>query len=193
MKNFLTDVPDVPESHGSRGLALLGRSQYAAHHAPQKFMICRILVMKSLSSLAAAVTAGPRVEIYTELVCRGYTPLRVQTPTLLSSPPVATTAPSVILSNAVSPTQAHFPHDEQAYTTVYTTGLYMTAAQPLGGCASHPHIQAEIAKLGAGLWFGYHIHVFTDCGPTHSHRNHWRHLVVPHHRLVGWSAYSFPY
>jgi hypothetical protein len=143
-------------------------------------MICRILVMKSLSSLAVAVTAGPRVEIYTELVCRGYTP------------PVATTAPSVILSNAVSPTQAYFPQDEQAYTTLHTTGLYMTAAHPLGGCASHPHIQAEIAKLGAGVWFCYPIHVFTDCGATHSHRNHWRHLVVPHHRLVGWGAYSFP-
>ena len=126
-------------------------------HAPQKFMpvVCRILVMKSLSSLAAAVTAGPRVEIYTELVCRGYTPARVETPALLSPPPVATTTPSVILSNAVSPTQAHFPHVEQAYTTVHTTDLYTTAAHPLGGCASHPYIQAEIAKLGAGVWFDH--------------------------------------
>lgn len=118
-------------------------------------MVCRILIMKSLSSLATALTAGPRVEIYTELVCRDYTHTRVEIPALPTPPTVATTAPSVILSNAASTAHAHFQPHEQAYTTVHTTGLYMTTAHQEsiapGGCASHPHIQAEIAKLGAGV------------------------------------------
>ncbi|KAF8546052.1 MFS general substrate transporter, partial [Imleria badia] len=111
-------------------------------------MVCRILCMKSLSSLATAVTAGPRVEIYTELVCRGYTP----TPALLTLPPVAITVPSTILGNAVSLAQVHLPHHEQVWTTIHTTGQDITTPYPSmvpGACANHPHIQAEIAKLGA--------------------------------------------
>ena len=157
--NLPVDVPNVPDNHGSGDLALLGMPQYMAIQQAWKFMLCRILCMKSLSSLAAAVTAGPRVEIYTELVCKGYTPPHTETPTLHSLLPVATIAPSGILSNAVSHAQAHFSHHEQVWTTIHTTGLYMMAPDPSiepGGCASHPHIQAEIAKLGAGGWFGHH-------------------------------------
>lgn len=130
-------------------------SQYAPLCAPQ-LMVCRILCMKSLSSIAAAVTAGPRVEIYTELVCRGYAPTHAETPLgpLLTLLPVATN----ILSNVSSSVQAHSPLHQQAYLTVYGTGLYMTGAHrsiPSEGCASDPHTQAEIAKLGAGMSFSH--------------------------------------
>ncbi|KAG8215092.1 hypothetical protein J3R82DRAFT_8523 [Butyriboletus roseoflavus] len=109
-----------------------------------------ILCMKSLSSIAVAVTAGPRVEVYTELVCRSYTHTHAETPLgpLLTLPLVATNALSVIISNVWSPVQAHSPLHEQAYLT----SLYMADAPsfvPSGGCASDPHAQAEIAKLSA--------------------------------------------
>ena len=139
--------------------------------------------MKSLSSIAAAVTAGPRVEIYTELVCRGYTPTHVKTPTFLTLP---TTTPSVILGNAVSLIQAHVPPHEQAYLSDLHI-IVAHASIPPGSCASDPLIQTRIAQLGAGMCSVTSIYLFTNCAIC-SDCHHWRHLVVPHDRLVGWGA-----
>ncbi|KZP29860.1 MFS general substrate transporter [Athelia psychrophila] len=120
-----------------------------------------ILVLKALSSTASAITAGPKVEIYTELACRVYRPEYLEQYTLpssttghgLFSPLPSDRASLSILSLSFSPVDAYLRRHQQVY---FVARDAETHTKPEGNgttnqCASDPQVQAAVAKLSAAI------------------------------------------
>ena len=115
-------------------------------------MLCRILLGMPVGAIAMSSCVAPRVEIYTQLVCKS------QKPDYTSGDSTSSLIDSVFsyrnsvysISNDTSnnPVLSLFPdqNDDLPASNYY-------AKQDDNDCASDPEVQAEVAKLIASLFF----------------------------------------
>ena len=113
--------------------------------------------MKALTAIAVAITAGPRVEIYTILACQVYKPEYVGTSVHQSSithrmhfvPPSRRTSPPLSTLSALN---INLRHEEPIYFVTRDSETESEAEGTTGSsnrCARDPEVQAAVAELSA--------------------------------------------
>lgn len=155
-KNPTRNLSDV---HGLLvGLAFRGTAYLRTMSTRWLIHFDRILCMKTLSSVALFVTAGPRVEIYTELVCKEYYPdlIEIPIPGVLTQLSGATTAANTVLTSGgqESPIEVYLPADDPGIHSSHNLRASMHSSRHSEICKSDPRIQAEVARLAASMYPG---------------------------------------